>query len=105
MSMPLDPRRLFKRREVWRAWQLQDHKCALCGRSIPLDLMHRDHIVSWSRGGPTTSDNLQALCGSCNLRKGSEPQPVIPANYPPAFLRAGGETLRPWQLEAVPLVL
>ena len=72
---------------------------------IPFDLMHGDHIVPWSRGGTTTSDNLQALCGSCNLRKGSQPQPVAPANYPPDLIRAGGETLRPWQLEALPLVL
>lgn len=67
--------------------------------------MHGDHIVPWSRGGTTTSGNLQALCGSCNLRKGSQPQPVEPANYPLDLLRAGSETLRPWQLEAVPLVL
>ena len=37
--------------------------------------------------------------------KGSQPQEVAPAYYPPDLMRAGGETLRPWQLEAVPLVL
>ena len=26
----------------------------LCGRVIPFDLMHGDHIVPWSRGGTTT---------------------------------------------------
>lgn len=49
--MSIDPRRLFTRREVWRAWQLQDRKCKLCARLIPFDLMHGDHIVPWSRGG------------------------------------------------------
>ncbi len=93
---------MFTRREVWRAWQLQDRKCKLCGRSIPFDLMHGDHIAPWSRGGPTTLDNLQALCGSCNLRKGSQPQEVVTAFFPPDRMAAGDGELRPWQLEAVP---
>ena len=67
--------------------------------------MHGDHIVPWSLGGLTTADNLQALCGSCNLRKGSEPQEVVSAQYAPDLLSAGSGTLRPWQLEALPLVL
>lgn len=29
-----------------------------------------DHVVAESKGGPTTLDNLQTLCRSCNSRKG-----------------------------------
>lgn len=29
-----------------------------------------DHIVSWYRGGSSSLDNLQTLCGVCNNRKG-----------------------------------
>jgi hypothetical protein len=61
----LDPRRMFTRAEVWRAWELQGQTCNLCRRAIPFDLMHGDHIIAWSAGGATTFDNLQALCGSC----------------------------------------
>ena len=31
--------------------------------------LHADHIVPWSQSGPTTWENLQVLCGPCNLRK------------------------------------
>lgn len=31
--------------------------------------LHGDHARSWSAGGLTTWDNLQLLCGPCNLRK------------------------------------
>lgn len=36
-----------------------------------LHLLHVDHIVPFSKGGPTTLDNLQLLCASCNLAKGN----------------------------------
>jgi HNH endonuclease len=72
-----DPRRSFTRAEVYRVWELQGRVCKLCRRAIPVDLMHGDHISPWIEGGRTELTNLQALCGSCNLRKGSRPQQVI----------------------------
>jgi 5-methylcytosine-specific restriction endonuclease McrA len=33
--------------------------------------LHGDHIMSVKIGGVTTWDNLQLLCGPCNLSKGS----------------------------------
>ena len=100
---------MFTRSQVWRAWQLQGCVCKLCGRAIPFDLMHGDHIVPWSLGGPTTIANLQALCGSCNLRKGSQPQEVaMLSSMSSALLRAGraaavagrGDADRPWRYRA-----
>lgn len=67
--------------------------------------MHGDHIVPWIEGGPTTMENLQALCGSCNLRKGRRPQQVIQAFFEVDRLSPGSGELRRWQAVALPLIL
>ena len=44
--------------------------CQLCG--IKLDkAWHADHVVPYSAGGPTITLNGQALCPTCNLKKGT----------------------------------
>lgn len=103
--MDLDPRRFFTRAEVWRAWELQGQVCRHCRRRIPFDLLHGDHIVPWAAGGPTTMANLQAPCGSCNLRKGSQPQEAAEAYLDAGLMRAGSGALRRWQAEALQIVL
>lgn len=30
-----------------------------------------DHVIPWSQGGPTELDNLQLLCGPCDIAKGA----------------------------------
>lgn len=35
------------------------------------DDLQMDHVYPWSRGGETTYENLQTLCGSCNRTKGA----------------------------------
>jgi hypothetical protein len=59
----------------WRASILaqHDHRCANPGcradlRAVPY---HIDHILAFSKGGTTTRENLQPLCGPCNLFKGN----------------------------------
>ena len=44
--------------------------CRLCG-ATPHDgaKLHVDHIVPWSKGEETTTDNLQILCEKCNIGK------------------------------------
>ncbi len=53
--------------------QRDNFKCCLCGASPandPTVVLHIDHIIPWSKGGPTTFDNLRTLCSKCNLGKG-----------------------------------
>ena len=47
-------------------------KCRLCG-AAPADgaRLHVDHIKPWSKGGETIIENLQILCETCNVGKGS----------------------------------
>jgi 5-methylcytosine-specific restriction endonuclease McrA len=45
--------------------------CQICGDVLPKD-WHADHKIPWSAGGPTDLLNGQALCASCNLRKGDK---------------------------------
>lgn len=100
-----DPRRMFTRPEVRRVWERQGRICVLCERAIPFDLMHGDHIHPWSAGGKTVLANCQALCGSCNLRKGSEPQEIAQQLFHADRLAPGTAELRPWQLEAMNVVV
>jgi hypothetical protein len=47
-------------------------KCIHCGRSPathPNTILHIDHKIPWSKGGPTTPKNLQTLCQDCNRGK------------------------------------
>lgn len=46
-----------------------DGRCMKCGTELGSD-WHADHIHPWSQGGPTDVTNGQALCASCNLKKG-----------------------------------
>lgn len=43
--------------------------CKKCGKEITLDECEADHIIPWSKGGKTTTDNLQFLCKRCNAEK------------------------------------
>lgn len=44
------------------------YRCRQCGDWHDLTL---DHIIPQSHGGPTTLENLQTLCRSCNSKKGA----------------------------------
>jgi hypothetical protein len=47
-----------------------DFRCRYCGRSADDGaILHTDHVVPESRGGPTTLENLVTACMDCNLGK------------------------------------
>ena len=49
----------------------QGHVCLGCGREFGNELSpERDHIIPVAKGGVLTKTNVQALCRSCNARKG-----------------------------------
>lgn len=54
-------------------------RCRHCGSR---DRLSVDHIRPESKGGVTELDNLQTLCGPCNSRKGTDPDPR--SEKPPA---------------------
>ncbi|NJM90771.1 MAG: HNH endonuclease [Myxococcales bacterium] len=45
--------------------------CEVFRTRAELCSLQADHIVPWARGGETTWNNLQLLCGPCNLAKSS----------------------------------
>ena len=45
--------------------------CQLCGGDVEPSDVHLDHVVPFSRGGPTTVKNLQVTHARCNLSKGA----------------------------------
>ena len=53
------------------SYEAQDGICAICGEWFPIEEMQADHIIPWSKGGPTTLKNLQMTCICCNGDKSS----------------------------------
>ena len=63
----LSPRIRFK------VLQRDNFRCQFCGRGQQDGVkLHIDHIVPVARGGRDDEENLQTLCGECNLGKGTE---------------------------------
>jgi superfamily II DNA or RNA helicase len=98
-----DPRRYFSAAEVTAAWLAQDRKCRECHRDVPRDLVEGDHIIPWSAGGPTITENLQVLCIACNRRKGIRAGTA--EDLTTATVAAGTAPLRRWQQRALQIVL
>lgn len=66
----LDPQRTaspFQRQVVM---ERDGFACRHCGTGTDLQI---DHIVAHSQGGLTEVDNMQVLCRTCNMRKGTRP--------------------------------
>jgi superfamily II DNA or RNA helicase len=79
MSRAFSPR---QRRVL--AW-VSGGRCRQCGEDLRSNF-HADHVVPFSKGGLTISNNGQALCPACNLKKGS---------------RQVQKKLRQWQAKAL----
>ncbi|NJL39327.1 MAG: HNH endonuclease [Leptolyngbyaceae cyanobacterium RM2_2_4] len=45
--------------------------CEICGVSLTPETFHADHKIPYSLGGETAVYNGQALCSTCNLKKGN----------------------------------
>lgn len=51
----------------WAVFKRDGFRCRHCGAQ---EMLRADHVEPESEGGPTTIENLQTLCHSCNARKG-----------------------------------
>ncbi|MDR0807664.1 MAG: HNH endonuclease [Gemmobacter sp.] len=51
------------------AYERQSGVCPLCDKHFPIDGMEADHVTSCSKGGRTTPENCQMLCGMDNRIK------------------------------------
>jgi hypothetical protein len=47
----------------------ENQVCRSCGMPVADNDIHFDHIIPWSKGGPTEENNIQLLCGPCNRKK------------------------------------
>ena len=74
-----------------------DGRCQSCGAELE-DSWHADHIVPWSVSQRTNVFEMQALCASCNSRKGAQMQ----SNHTFTF---DSQKLRPGQRGAIDTIL
>lgn len=48
-------------------------RCRYCGRSVDDGvILHADHVIPQSKGGPTTLENLVTACFECNIGKSNK---------------------------------
>jgi 5-methylcytosine-specific restriction endonuclease McrA len=55
----------------WLEIKYRSPMCPMCGRFVECDKLSLDHIISLKRLGLHTKSNVQALCRSCNSKKGA----------------------------------
>ncbi|MBL6861187.1 MAG: HNH endonuclease [Candidatus Pelagibacter bacterium] len=63
-------KRLFTSRQKKILKMISGNYCQICRKKLD-ENFHADHIVPFSKGGKTILKNAQALCKSCNLKKGN----------------------------------
>jgi superfamily II DNA or RNA helicase len=66
----VDERRRFNAAERAALYLAADGRCTECGAELEPE-WHADHVDPYSRGGPTDVINGQALCPTCNMKKGA----------------------------------
>ena len=75
-------RRLFNTNERAELFIAAGGNCTMCGCELESGWCG-DHVVPYSKGGPTKTTNGQALCPPCNLKKGNkmqDPRDVLQAD-------------------------
>ncbi len=80
--------RVFDKSDARTAYERQKGVCPYCRKHFEFEEMQADHVIPWSKGGRTVSDNCQMLCRDCNLKKSNKWPPHLPAEMLSNELRA-----------------
>lgn len=62
-------RRTVPRDVMLKVVRRDGQMCRSCNKNVPDDEVEFDHVIPFSRGGPTTAENLRLVCRGCNRRK------------------------------------
>ncbi|MBP1637318.1 MAG: endonuclease [Bacteroidetes bacterium] len=78
VAQPLTETKEFRRisRTIPRTIQFKVIKrenqiCRECGKPVLDEDINFDHIIPWSKGGPTEEHNIRLLCSECNKKRGN----------------------------------
>lgn len=88
-----DRRRRLSAQECRELYERAQGRCENCGADLDPNY-HNAHLLAWTNGGATTTDQMQAWCATCNLRQG--PQDTEDAR---------GIVPREWQAQALTTIL
>ncbi len=64
--------RLFSKSQKLLLLRKAGYRCSYCGIPLTPENLAADHKIPFSRGGATQTWNGQALCTTCNARKGQK---------------------------------
>lgn len=64
--------RAFSNSTKREVFELQGGECPHCGKFFDINEMEADHIIPWSEGGKTITENCQMLCKNCNRTKSNK---------------------------------
>ena len=64
--------RAFSQNQKREAYERQQGVCKVCNNHFEIEEMEADHIIPWSAGGKTTTENCQMLCKKDNREKSNK---------------------------------
>lgn len=67
------------KRARFEVFKRDSFRCQYCGRTPPEVILHVDHVLPKSGGGPDAMDNYVTACSDCNLGKSDVSLTSIPA--------------------------
>lgn len=63
--------RSIPRKVQFRVLKRDNQICSSCKNSVLDEEVEFDHIIPWSKGGPSEEYNIKLLCKRCNRKKGN----------------------------------
>ncbi len=56
----------------YKVLRRENYTCSKCGQPVKDNEIEFDHIIPWSKGGPTEEHNIKLLCSDCNKKKSNK---------------------------------